>query len=181
MLSFWRGYLLPHITRTRVYNRVLIDASKYMSLIFLEMKKTYISLVISIVLSGALSQSPATFWNDYPACERQCHQTVYGNLSCTLQNTCGCNNGCLCLQDSCLCVTSSWLTAVAQCIGQQCGADAVKEAAGICNSGCNSYGIAMNPDESTFISEGLAAVPSATASSVPASKCLILQRTRNVR
>ncbi len=103
------------------------------------------------------SQSVETFWNDYPDCERQCHQSVYISQSCTLQNSCSCS-GCLCLADSCLCETSSWLIAVSQCVGQQCGALAVSEAAGIANKACNGNGYPLAVNEQDLIAAGLAAV-----------------------
>jgi len=101
--------------------------------------------------------------------DRQCHQTVYGNQSCTLQNNCACA-GCLCLADSCLCETSSWLIAVTQCIGEQCGASAVSDAAGIASSACAGNGYPLVVSEQSIIAEGLAAIPSTTAATTTASK-----------
>ena len=126
-------------------------------------KTTCLALLGCTLVSRVCSQgNPATFWNDYPACEKSCHQTVYGTQSCTLQNTCGCNGSCLCIIDSCLCATASWLTAVAQCIGQQCGSAAVYDAASISNSGCNSNDVPMALSTSAFIQAGLAAIPTTT-------------------
>ncbi|PMD15460.1 hypothetical protein NA56DRAFT_650163 [Hyaloscypha hepaticicola] len=120
------------------------------------------SSLISSVLSAG---NPATFWSDYPTCEDACHQSVWSSQSCTLSNSCSCA-GCLCLADSCLCETSSWLTAVAQCIGEQCGASAVSDAAGIAASACVKNGYPLVVPSASLVSIGLAAVPVATGGSV---------------
>ncbi len=113
-------------------------------------------------------QSPSTFWNDYPACQEQCHQNVWANQQCSLTSICGCasgtESGCLCLADSCLCATSSWLTAVAQCIGQECDAAAVTQAASIAASGCAAHTVSLAIPTSELISIGLAAMSSAQTS-----------------
>ena len=129
------------------------------------MKTTKIFLLTVGLAVTASAQSVSTFWNDYPDCEKQCHQTVYGNQSCTLQNNCACA-GCLCLADSCLCETSSWLIAVTQCIGQQCGASAVSDAAGIASSACAGNGYPLVVSEQSLIADGLAAIPSTAAGKI---------------
>lgn len=106
------------------------------------------------------SPSLETFWNDYPLCERKCHQDVFSSQSCTLQNSCGCSQGCLCLIDTCLCATPSWLIAVSQCVGRECGRAAVSEAAGIASSGCNDHGLTLAILPQSLIQAGLAAVSS---------------------
>lgn len=116
------------------------------------------SSLLSPVLSAG---NPATFWSDYPTCEDTCHQSVWGAQSCTLSNSCSCA-GCLCLADSCLCETSSWLTAVAQCIGQQCGSSAVVNAASIAASACVKNGYPLVVPSASLVSIGLAAVTAAT-------------------
>jgi hypothetical protein len=124
-----------------------------------------ISLLSSVLGAG----NPATFWSDYPTCEDACHQSVWNAQSCTLANVCSCD-GCLCLADSCLCETSSWLTAVAQCIGEQCGSSAVIDAAGIASSACarNEYPLVV--PSASLVSIGLAALPAATTrAQAPAS------------
>ena len=126
------------------------------------MKRVPVILVFHILTVSSTSQSdikgnPSTFWNDYPACERQCHQDIYGNESCTLQNDCACTGGCLCLNDDCLCTTSSWLTAVSQCVEEQCGSSAVTEAASIASSGCGSHGFTLAVSPQSLIQEGPAA------------------------
>jgi hypothetical protein len=68
----------------------------------------------------------------------------------------------LTLDDSCLCGTSSWLTAVSQCIGKSCGTGAVYDAAAITNNACSSSGTAMSLSEEKIIKIGLAAAPSTT-------------------
>ena len=119
-------------------------------------------LVSYALVWAAHSQSTETFWNDYPPCERQCHQSVYGNQSCTLQNNCACS-GCLCLADSCLCETDSWLIAVSHCIGQECGAAAVTEAASIASSGCDSHSLTLAVSPQSLIQAGLSAVSTSTS------------------
>jgi hypothetical protein len=102
-----------------------------------------------------------TFWADYPPCEEACHESVYISQQCTLENDCSCS-GCLCLADSCLCETGSWLIAVAQCIGQSCGASDVTTAASIVQSACNGNGFALAVGSTALVSYGLAAIPKAT-------------------
>jgi hypothetical protein len=123
--------------------------------------------LFNILLPTVLGQStgnPQTFWDDYPSCEEQCHISVWEAEQCSLANSCPSSDGCLVLNDSCLCVTSSWLTAVSQCIGATCGASAVSEAAGIALQGCNSYDITMSMSQQAIIAAGLAAVPSSASS-----------------
>jgi hypothetical protein len=113
------------------------------------------SLVLpSVVATG----NPATFWSDYPTCEDDCHQSVWSSQSCSLANSCSCS-GCLCLADSCLCETSSWLTAVAQCIGEQCGSSGVIDAASIASSACAGAGYPLVVPSASLVSIGLAALP----------------------
>ncbi|KUJ23481.1 uncharacterized protein LY89DRAFT_728226 [Mollisia scopiformis] len=116
------------------------------------------SLLLSLVAAGG---NPATFWSDYPACEDNCHQSVWASQSCTLSNSCSCS-GCLCLADSCLCETASWLTAVAQCIGAQCGSSGVINAAGIASSACEGAGFLLVLPSASLVSIGMAALPAAT-------------------
>ena len=129
------------------------------------MKITKILLVTLSLVIAAEAQSVSTFWNDYPDCERQCHQTVYENQSCTLQNNCECS-GCLCLADSCLCETSSWLIAVSQCIGQQCGSSAVSDAATIASNSCAGNGYPLAVSEQSLIAAGLAVIPSTSVNNI---------------
>lgn len=128
-----------------------------------EMKTTKILLITISLAIAVRTQSISTFWNDYPDCERQCHQTVYGNQSCILQNDCECS-GCLCLADSCLCETSSWLITVSQCIGQQCGSSAVSDAATIASNSCAGNGYPLAVSEQSLIAAGIAALPSTSVS-----------------
>jgi hypothetical protein len=128
-------------------------------------------LVQVLLLGGCLvgavgAQSVATFFADYPPCVNQCCQTVYNSRWCSLANSCLCS-GCLCLSDSCLCQTSSWLIAVAQCIGEQCGANAVTEGAGIANSACAANGYQLAVSEQSLIAVGLAAVPTSKSGNTP--------------
>jgi hypothetical protein len=116
------------------------------------------SLVLSSVIAAG---DPATFWSDYPTCEDDCHQSVWASQSCSLANSCSCS-GCLCLLDSCLCETSSWLTAVAQCIGEQCGSSGVIDAASIASSACAGAGYPLVVPSASLVSIGLAAIPAAT-------------------
>ena len=102
-----------------------------------------------------------TFWQDYPSCEEACHESVFTSQQCSLENSCGCS-GCLCLADSCLCETSSWLIAVAQCIGQSCGASDVTTAASIVQSACNGNGFALAIGSAALVSYGIAAIPKST-------------------
>ena len=143
------------------------------------MKQIAFSLLLCMLTAPSRptpDSNPSTFWNDYPACERQCHEDVYNNQSCTLQNSCGCSGGCLCLDDDCLCATPSWLIAVSQCVGEECGPAAVTEAASIASSGCGSYGLALAVDPQSLIQEGLAVVPttSGTVSTSSGSSCTSL-------
>ena len=114
---------------------------------------------VLVYLSIVLAAGPSTFWSDYPLCEELCHERVWSSQNCSLQNSCSGCSGCLCLADSCLCATSSWLTAVAQCIGQQCGAQAAVEAAGIAASGCGSNGLNLAIPQQQLASIGEAAAP----------------------
>ena len=143
------------------------------------MKQIAFSLLLSMLASPSRpnpNSDPSTFWNDYPACERQCHQDVYSNQSCTLQNSCDCSGGCLCLDDDCLCATLSWLIAVSQCVGKECGPAAVTEAASIASSGCGSYGLTLAVSSQSLIQGGLAALPttSGTVSTSSLSSCTSL-------
>jgi hypothetical protein len=117
------------------------------------------------------SQSPSTFWSSagYPPCSQTCLQQVYTNQACTLSNSCfsSCYTPCLCLVDACLCETSSWLIAVAQCIGKVCGANNVTVAASIADSGCSDQGYKLAVASSALVSYGMAVV--ATGASNPAS------------
>ncbi|KAF4629521.1 hypothetical protein G7Y89_g8624 [Cudoniella acicularis] len=60
---------------------------------------------------------------------------------------------------SCLCETSSWLIAVAQCIGEQCGSAAVTDAAGIASIACVGNGYPLVVPSASLVSIGLAALP----------------------
>ena len=145
-------------------------------------KTTCLALLACTLVSSVYCQqygNPDTFWNDYPACEETCHQTVYSNQACQLQNNCACN-GCLCIIDSCLCATVSWLTAVAQCIGQQCGSAAVYDASSICNAGCDSHNVGMALSTSAFIQAGLAAVPTTATATSMSSPSAYPAATRNL-
>jgi len=123
---------------------------------------TYLLFCLSFVLSSVVAGgNPATFWGDYPTCEDNCHQSVWAASSCSLSNTCSCS-GCLCLADSCLCETPSWLTAVAQCIGEQCGSAGVVNAASIASSACAGNGYVLAVPSASLVSIGLAAIPVAT-------------------
>jgi hypothetical protein len=75
----------------------------------------------------------------------------------------GCSGGCLCLDDRCFCQTSSWLIAVAQCIGKSCGASDVTTAAFILQSACDGNGLALAVGTATLISYGMAAIPTEAA------------------
>ena len=108
--------------------------------------------------------NPQNFWNDYPSCEEQCHESVWAAQQCSLANNCDCA-GCLCLADNCLCETSSWLIAVAQCIGRTCGAADVTEAASIVASACSGKGFGLAVPSTELVNVGLAAI-SATAPTV---------------
>jgi hypothetical protein len=117
-------------------------------------------LVVVSLLSATVrgAGNPATFWSDYPACEDNCHQSVWASQSCSLSNSCSCT-GCLCLADSCLCETPSWLIAVAQCIGEQCGISGVNDAANIVQSACAGNGFALAVPSAELVSVGIAALP----------------------
>jgi hypothetical protein len=129
----------------------------------LRMKSLTSLLVLgSFLLSSVIAAgNPATFWSDYPTCEDNCHQSVWASQSCSLANFCSCS-GCLCLLDSCLCETSSWLTAVAQCIGEQCGSSGVIDAAGIASSACAGGGYPLVLPSASLVSIGLAALLAAS-------------------
>ena len=109
--------------------------------------------------------NPSTFWSDYPSCENTAHQSVWAAQSCSLQNACSCN-GCLCLEDSCLCNTVSWLTAVAKEIGKQCGSSAVSDAYGISSGACSGAGYPMVLNETAWMAAGDAAAATTTGSSI---------------
>lgn len=121
------------------------------------------------------SQNPDTFWSDYPACEEKCHQSVWADQQCSLQNSCGCTSGqtsgCLCLADKCLCVTNSWLITVSQCIGQQCGSAAVTNAASIVQNACSGKGYNLAVPSSELVSAGLAAITTTVAPSTSSYIC----------
>src|SRR2546423_269109 len=121
------------------------------------------SLAALVGLVRSQNGNPETFWNDYPACERQCHQSIWADQSCSLPNSCSGCLGCLCLQDNCLCATQSWLIAVSKCVGQICGAFAVSEAASIASSSCGSSGLSLAMSEQELINYGLAVIPPSTS------------------
>lgn len=122
---------------------------------------------LAVLASLVISQNPSTFWSDYPPCEEQCHESVWSSQQCSLANACGCglDENCLCLADQCLCQTSSWLIAVAQCIGQNCGATAVTDAASIAASACAGNDFALAVPSSSLVSIGLAALPGTSQAS----------------
>lgn len=119
------------------------------------------------------SNDPSTFWSDYPTCEEQCHESVWASQQCSLENSCECDSGqmsaCLCLADRCLCVTGSWLIAVAQCIGHQCGSAAVTDAATIVQHACIANGFSLAVSTSELVSVGLAAIPTTTTTTTASS------------
>lgn len=96
-------------------------------------------------------------------CEISCLTTVFRKRSCSLANVCNSGN-CLTLENSCLCGTTSWLTAASQCIGESCGANAVYDAAAITSNECETAGVAMAISKDRIIQLGLAAVPTPTQS-----------------
>jgi len=126
---------------------------------------------------------PQTFWSDYPTCEEQCHESVWASQQCTLSNACPCfssssSNSCLCLADSCLCTTSSWLIAVAQCIGRTCGAEDVTTAASIAASACDGNGYGLAIASTALVSYGIAAI----ATTTPTSKIIYcVLPSKNIR
>jgi hypothetical protein len=61
------------------------------------------------------------------------------------------------LIDSCICLTPSWLTAVAQCVGHQCGAEAAIDSASLAAIGCGSNGLSLAIPELELASIGEAA------------------------
>jgi hypothetical protein len=133
----------------------------------------FISLSFIPIIVKA-QENVQTFWSDYPPCEEACHESVFTSQQCTLENSCGlvgCSGGCLCLDDRCFCRTSSWLIAVAQCIGKSCGASDVTMAASILQSACDGNGLALAVGTATLISYGMAAIPTeaATISASPAA------------
>jgi hypothetical protein len=109
--------------------------------------RTLLPLQLLLFLSTAFAQYTIVdnfYWQDYTNdCEASCLTSVFNTQQCTLANTCNSNN-CLTLDDSCLCGTSSWLTAVSQCIGKNCGAGAVHNAAAITSNECSGSGTAMS-------------------------------------
>jgi hypothetical protein len=132
----------------------------------LMMRPTYptpLLLLLLLLPSTTLAQYTFVnnfYWQDYTNdCEATCLTNVFNVQQCTLANACN-NDNCLTLEDSCLCGTSSWLTAVSQCIGKSCGAGAVYEAAAITGNACNSSDTAMSMSEDKIIQVGLAAAPS---------------------
>ena len=122
-----------------------------------------LSLQLLLFLNTAFAQYTIVdnfYWQDYTNdCEASCLTNIFNTQQCTLANACNSNN-CLTLDDSCLCGTSSWLIAVSQCIGKNCGAGAVHDAAAIASSECNNSGTAMSLSEDKIIQIGLAAAPS---------------------
>jgi hypothetical protein len=122
-------------------------------------------LLLLLLLNTALAQYTFVnnfYWQDYTNdCEATCLTNVFNVQQCTLANACN-SSTCLTLDDSCLCGTSSWLTAVSQCVGKSCGAGAVYDAAAITSNACNSSGTAMSMSEDKIIQVGLAAGPSTT-------------------
>jgi hypothetical protein len=125
--------------------------------------RTPLPLQLLLFLSTTLAQFTIVdnfYWQNYTNdCEASCLTNIFNTQQCTLANACNSNN-CLTLDDSCLCGTSSWLTAVSQCIGKNCGASAVYDAAAITSDGCSSSGTAMSLSEDKVIKIGLAAAPS---------------------
>lgn len=124
--------------------------------------RTLLPLQLLLFLSTALAQYTIVdnfYWQNYTDCEASCLTNIFNTQQCTLANACNSNN-CMTLDDSCLCGTSSWLTAVSQCIGKSCGAGAVSDAAAITSNECSSSGTAMSLSEDKIIKIGLAAAPS---------------------
>ena len=125
--------------------------------------RTLLPLQLLLFLSLALAQYTVVDnfnWQDYTNdCEASCLTDIFNTQQCSLANACNSNN-CLTLDDSCLCGTSSWLIAVSQCIGKNCGAGAVHDAAAIASNECSGSGIAMSLSEDKIIQIGLAAAPS---------------------
>jgi hypothetical protein len=86
---------------------------------------------------------------------------VWTAQQCTLPSACGCGM-CMCFANSCLCATCSWVEAVIQCVGWQCGAAAVTTAVGIAYSGCLSDGYGFPVPTAQLVSIGLAAISSSS-------------------
>jgi hypothetical protein len=128
------------------------------------------------------SQTPLTYWSDlgYPPCTQSCLENIYETQACTLANACFCTSSpssstsCLCLTDACLCETSSWLIAIAQCIGKTCGADNVTIAASLGDSGCSANGYQLVVASTALVSYGLAAIPTGASSPTSTSTFLPL-------
>jgi hypothetical protein len=137
----------------------------------------------TIPIIHAQEANPQTFWSDYPTCEEQCHESVWASQQCTLSNDCMCSAGsssnCLCLADSCLCTTSSWLIAVAQCVGKTCGADDVTTAASIVASACNGNGYGLAVASTALVSYGMAAIATTTSTGETIFCALHLKNVRS--
>jgi hypothetical protein len=107
------------------------------------------------------------YWQDYTSnCEASCLTSVFNVQQCSLANTCNSNN-CLTLDYSCLCGTASWLNTTSKCIGDTCGADAVRDAASIVSQECKAAGVKMAISEDEIIQLGLAVAPSSTSPPKP--------------
>jgi hypothetical protein len=129
--------------------------------------QTLFPLQLLLFLGTALAQYTFVdnfYWQNYTDCEASCLTNIFNTQQCTLANACN-SGSCMTLDDSCLCGTSSWLTAVSQCIGKSCGASAVYDAAAITNNECNGSGTAMSLPEDKIIKIGLAAAPSTSHAS----------------
>ena len=121
--------------------------------------QTLFPLQLLLFLGTALAQYTFVdnfYWQNYTDCEASCLTDIFNTQQCTLANTCN-SNDCMTLDDSCLCGTSSWLTAVSQCIGKSCGASAVYGAAASTSNECSG---SMSLSEDKIIKIGLAAAPS---------------------
>jgi hypothetical protein len=138
--------------------------------------------LLFISLFQLVASQALTYWanSGYPACSQGCLENIYETQACTLANACFCtystssSDSCLCLTDACLCETSSWLIAIAQCIGKTCGADNVTVAVSVGDSTCVSGGYQLAVASTALVSYGLAAVPTGASSPTSTSTFLPL-------
>jgi hypothetical protein len=137
-------------------------------------------LPLFIFLFQLVASQPLTYWADsgYPPCSQECLENVYETQACSLANACFCTSStssstsCLCLTDACLCETSSWLIAIAQCIGRTCGEDNTTIAVSVGDSACSANGYQLAVASTALLSYGLAAIQTGASSATSTSTFL---------
>lgn len=83
----------------------------------------------------------------------------------------------MCYTPSCICSTSSWAKAVAQCIGSQCGAASVTDFVDTAYPTCESLGYGPSVPSAELISIGLAAVSSSSSAVASVPQTIVVQQS----